>query len=247
MAMYRNVMMNFWTDRKVADDFTPEDRYFYLYLFTNPHTNLCGCYEISFKQVVAETGYSRDSIENLLKRFENVHDVIRYSTKTGEILILNWHKYNWTSSEKFRKPLLKELCRIKNKPFSEYLLRIFNKENDGYGIDTTCIDITDTVSVTDTVSDTVSDTKKTKRFTPPTVEEVQDYIDEKNYHVDAESFVNFYASKGWMVGKNKMVNWRSSVATWEKRNKKESINAPPKERSINAVFAGIFEEHKNDL
>ena len=46
MAIYRNVSMSFWTDSKVADDFTAEDRYFYLYLFTNPHTNLCGCYEI---------------------------------------------------------------------------------------------------------------------------------------------------------------------------------------------------------
>ena len=95
MAIYRNVMMSFWTDRKVADEFTPEDRYFYLYLFTNPHTNLCGCYEISFKQTIAETGYSRDSIENLLKRFETVHNVIRYSAATGELLILNWYKYNW--------------------------------------------------------------------------------------------------------------------------------------------------------
>ena len=161
MAIYRNVMMNFWTDRKVADDFTPEDRYFYLYLFTNPHTNLCGCYEISIKQTIAETGYSRDSIENLLKRFEEVHDVIRYSSKTGEVLILNWHKYNWTSSEKFRKPLLDQIKSIKSPDFKSYLLMVFESENDtisipyGYGIDTT-----DTVTDTVTVSDTVKDKKK---------------------------------------------------------------------------------------
>ena len=161
MAIYRNVMMNFWTDRKVADDFTPEDRYFYLYLFTNPHTNLCGCYEISIKQTIAETGYSRDSIENLLKRFEEVHDVIRYSSKTGEVLILNWHKYNWTSSEKFRKPLLDQIRSIKSPDFKRYLLMVFESENDtisipySYGIDTT-----DTVTDTVTVSDTVKDKKK---------------------------------------------------------------------------------------
>ena len=161
MAIYRNVMMNFWTDRKVADDFTPEDRYFYLYLFTNPHTNLCGCYEISIKQTIAETGYSRDSIENLLKRFEEVHDGIRYSSKTGEVLILNWHKYNWTSSEKFRKPLLDQIRAIKSPDFKSYLLMVFESENDTisipykYGIDTT-----DTVTDTVTVSDTVKDKKK---------------------------------------------------------------------------------------
>ena len=245
MAIYRNVMMNFWTDRKVADDFTPEDRYFYLYLFTNPHTNLCGCYEISFKQTIAETGYSRDSIENLIKRFETVHNVIRYSSETGEILILNWHKYNWTTSEKFRKPLLAEIQNVKCQNFKTYLLKAFKSVDDTvsipyqYGSDTT-----DTVTVTDTVSDI---DKKKKKFVPPTVEEVQAYIDEKGYHVDAESFVNFYESKGWMVGKTKMVSWRSSVATWEKRHKEEHANVPPKERSINAVFAEIFEEHKNDI
>ena len=65
MAIYRNVMMNFWTDAKVADDFTPEDRYFYLYLFTNPHTNLCGCYEVSLKCMSYEMGYNKETIEKL--------------------------------------------------------------------------------------------------------------------------------------------------------------------------------------
>lgn len=153
MAIYRTVSMSFWTDSKVIDEFTPEDKYFYLYLFTNPHTNLAGCYEISFKQITAETGYSRDTVENLIKRFENVHNVLRYSVSTKEILLLNWYKYNWTTSEKFRKPLQKQLQDIKDKSFRDYLIRRFNgDETDIYGIDTTCMDTT--VTVTDTVSDT---------------------------------------------------------------------------------------------
>lgn len=156
MALYRTISMSFWTDSKVADDFTPEDRYFYLYLFTNPHTNLCGCYEISIKQAVTETGYSKDTIENLIERFEEYHNVIRYSPTTKEILLLNWHKYNWTKSEKFRKPLLAEIGRVKNKRFKEYLSKIVNSEDDGYRIDTTCIDTSVTVTVTDTVTNSVN-------------------------------------------------------------------------------------------
>lgn len=57
-----------------------------------------------------------------------------------------------------------------------------------------------------------------ERFAPPTLSEVQDYIREKGYHIDAESFIDFYESKGWMVGKNKMKDWKASVRTWEKRN-----------------------------
>lgn len=157
MAIYRTVSMSFWTDSKVVDDFSPEDRYFYLYLFTNPHTNLCGCYEISMKQMSIETGYNADTISTLLKRFESVHNIIRYSPKTKELLLLNWHKYNWTASEKFRKPLLKEISEVKEIDYREYLQDIADGKDSRYRIDTKCIDTkcSDT-SVTVTVTDTVS-------------------------------------------------------------------------------------------
>lgn len=163
MAIYRTVSMSFWTDSKVIDEFTPEDKYFYLYLFTNPHTNLAGCYEISMKQIVAETGYSRETVENLIRRFETVHNVLRYSASTKEILLLNWYKYNWTSSEKFRKPLYRQLQEIKEKSFYEYLVSRYNgDETEIYGIDTKCIDTT--VTVTDTVSDTDTVSVKKKEL-----------------------------------------------------------------------------------
>ena len=66
MATFRSIHLTFWTDSKVDDDFTPEDKYFYLYLLTNPHTNLCGCYEISTKQMIRETGYNEDTVKALL-------------------------------------------------------------------------------------------------------------------------------------------------------------------------------------
>lgn len=46
MAIFRQVYIDFWTDSKVSDNFTPEDRYFMLFLLTNPSTNMIGCYEI---------------------------------------------------------------------------------------------------------------------------------------------------------------------------------------------------------
>ena len=83
MAKYRNVYMSFWTDTKVIDEFTPEDKFFYLYLMTNPHTSLCGCYEISLSQMSAEMGYTKDSISKLINRFMMVHDIIRYDYYNG--------------------------------------------------------------------------------------------------------------------------------------------------------------------
>ena len=61
--------------------------------------------------------------------------------------------------------------------------------------------------------------EKERRFTPPTLSEVQEYIQEKGYHIDAESFIDFYESKGWMIGKSKMKDWKASVRTWEKRRR----------------------------
>lgn len=67
--------------------------------------------------------------------------------------------------------------------------------------------------------DRLEDKPKRKRFSPPSVEEVRQYCEERNNGIDAERFVNFYESKGWMVGKNKMKDWKASVRTWEKMNK----------------------------
>lgn len=130
MANYRNIHMNFWTDSKVVDEFTPEDKYIYLYVMTNPHTNLCGCYEISVRQVANETGYNSDSVERLLKRLDQTHNVIRYNAPTKELLVLNWYRYNWTTSEKINKPLLAEIQKVKSDAFRQYLADRYNEREN---------------------------------------------------------------------------------------------------------------------
>ena len=209
--------MSFWDDVKVVEDFTPEDRYFYLYLMTNPHTNLCGCYELGKKQMSSETGYSLKVVEELLKRFEHTYSVIRYSEKTKEILLVNWYKYNWTTSETYLSAVKKDVANIKDKQFKEFLNCILNGEN------TVPIPYTDCIDTSNTISNTISNdtTKKEKEIFPPTVEMVRAYVDEMKYSVDAQSFIDFYESKGWYVGKNKMKDWKAAVRTWEQRNKKD--------------------------
>ena len=54
------------------------------------------------------------------------------------------------------------------------------------------------------------------RFTPPKLKDVLEYTKSRPVEIDAEKFLNFYESKGWMVGKNKMKDWKASVRTWEK-------------------------------
>ena len=63
--------------------------------------------------------------------------------------------------------------------------------------------------------------KTAKRFVPPTVDEVRQYCQERSNTVQPERFVNFYEAKGWMVGKNKMRDWKAAVRTWESKQPAE--------------------------
>ena len=62
----------------------------------------------------------------------------------------------------------------------------------------------------------VKEKSPTSRFIPPTLDEVKNYCDERRNLVNPEHFINFYQSKGWMVGKNKMKDWKAAVRNWEK-------------------------------
>lgn len=69
------------------------------------------------------------------------------------------------------------------------------------------------------------DIKKKQVFQTPTMDEISAYIREKGYQVDAERFYDFYSAKGWMIGRNKMKDWRAAVRTWSRggnENKRDS-------------------------
>ena len=80
--------------------------------------------------------------------------------------------------------------------------------------------------------------KASGRFIPPTLEEVEVYIKEKGYNVNAEQWWNFYASKGWMIGKNKMVRWKNAVATWNTKSKEQENGATNKSGATRQYEAG---------
>lgn len=138
MAKFRSIQTSFWSDSKIVDDFTPEDRYFYLYLLTNEKSNQLGCYEISKNQMCRDTGYNSETIDKLLKRFEETHDVIVYDEKTKEVFIKNWHKYNWLNSWKTKVCIDKEFDMVKSQKiideicplYAPYMPQPSNKKNN---------------------------------------------------------------------------------------------------------------------
>lgn len=100
----------------------------------------------------------------------------------------------------------KEIIREKDKVFPQSPIpteKENNKEKDGK-------------------EDANASKKKQATFVKPTIEEVRAYIAEKCYHFDAERFHAFYESNGWMVGRNKMKDWKAACRTWEGNRKEES-------------------------
>ena len=122
--MYAQVHQSFWTDRKIMEDCTPEERYFLLYLLSNPHGNITGVFELGFKQMSTETGYTEDTVRNLISRLQDVHGVIRYSPETREILILHWYRYNWSRSERFLVGVQRAVSGIRCADFRDYIERV---------------------------------------------------------------------------------------------------------------------------
>ncbi|CUB43985.1 hypothetical protein M3616_11085 [Bacillus velezensis] len=120
MAKYRHVRTEFWQDPKVLEEMTPEDRYFYLYLLTNPFTSQIGIYSITKKQMAFDIGHSIESINSLMDRFQHHHHLVEYNPGTREIAILKWGRYNLN---KAGKPMLdcieKELREVKDRSLIE--------------------------------------------------------------------------------------------------------------------------------
>lgn len=138
MGIKRVVDTSFWTDGKV-DDFSPEDKYFMLYLLTNPFTTQLGIYEISIKQVAFQMGYSVETIKVLLDRFENKYNMILFSDSTNEIAIKNFLRHSIIKGgAPVRDCLVKEIKKVKNRAL---LVSVFAHIKQYEGVNDTVMNI----------------------------------------------------------------------------------------------------------
>lgn len=89
-----------------------------------------------------------------------------------------------------------------------------NTKTTGYENKKPNVNVNENVNVNDNKKENI----KRKSFEKPTIEEIQKYCTERNNGINANAFYDFYESKNWMVGKNKMKDWKACVRTWEQRN-----------------------------
>lgn len=116
------------------------------------------------------------------------------------------------------------------------------RERSGSDIDND-IDTEDTNVSKEKGCTNVHPKKKSAPFVAPCVSEVRAYCDERHNSVDPEAFVDFYQSKNWMVGKNRMVDWKAAVRNWERDSRARPV--PPADRN-SAVIAGFLARHAEE-
>lgn len=88
-----------------------------------------------------------------------------------------------------------------------------------------------------------SDKPRSNKFIKPTVEEIAEYCRERDNGIDAQQFYDFYESKGWLIGKTKMKDWKAAVRTWERRNQEQNAksNASSKSNYKKPTYKGDYD------
>ena len=117
------------------------------------------------------------------------------------------------------------------------------KGNDIGGVSVS-VSVSDSVSVNESPSETKREKQakeKRTRFSAPSVDEVRGYCKERGNSIDAETFVDFYSSKGWKVGNSPMKDWQSAIRTWEKRECRASPREKPASFNANDYLQGIIQ------
>jgi len=154
----------------------------------------------NFKKILLFTGLKEDDLKVLIAK----QYVLPFDS--GVIVIRHWRMNNYLRND-----------RHKSTQYQEELKKLSVDDNLVYQMDTTGIpggihsidkNRLDKNSIDNNIA-----------FKKPTLDEVKEYCEERNNGIDAETFINFYESKGWMVGKNKMKDWKACIRTWEKKSR----------------------------
>lgn len=141
MAKIRILQTEFWQDDFTLS-LTPEEKFFYSYLLTNTKSNQVGCYSCPIKVMELETGYNRETVIKLIKKFID-YGKIMYNSESSEIYIINWGKYNWNKSPNIFKCIMKEFEQIKTNEYKELIYH--DLKNMVYPIETAYKPLTSTL------------------------------------------------------------------------------------------------------
>lgn len=177
------------------------------------HLSMCADDDGFCNQVQSSMFKAHASIQDLQALLEKRYI---YQFENGVIVIKHWRMANALRKDRYTPTA-----------FQEELAQLRLKENGSYTwLPSGCQMVAERLpqdsigknSIDKDSIDKDKDDEKRKRFSPPTLEEVQAYCTERNNNVDAQTFMDHYTANGWLVGKNKMKDWKAAVRTWERNS-----------------------------
>lgn len=162
-----------------------------------------GSFITSELKLMERWGWSKSKVRAFLQVLQNEKMIVKKTdNKKTAIFVLNYDKYQNIQTDKEPQ---KDHKKTTKRPQKDTNNNENNENNENNDI-----------------------SNKPIGFVPPSINEVKEYCDERGKGVNPERFIDFYESKGWMIGKNKMKNWKAAVRTWECKN--DSVNKNTVER-----------------
>jgi len=190
------------------------------------------------KKIMRMVGSNQNDLEVLLSK--------RYliAFKSGVIVIKHFKLHNT-----IRKDRMKETLYVEEKAL------LTEKENGAYTelqpidnqMSTNCTPSVLECSIVKSSiveCNTAEPKPKRKRFVPPSLDEIKKHIQEKEYNVNPEKFFFHYESNGWMAGRTKMKDWKSSLGKWNTSEYNQSEQPKPKEKYVSKITAEELESFK---
>lgn len=184
------------------NDSVVKDVFLHLLLSANHKDNKYKGIEIKKGQLLtgrlklaSDLNFTEMQIRTALKKLKSTNEItIKTTSKYSIISIKNWDKYQQDNQQDNQQTTNKQPTN------NQQITTNNNEKNDK------------------------NDKNEKNIFVIPKIEEIKKYCNERNNKINPLQFYDYYQSKGWMIGKNKMKDWQAAVRTWEQKNK---ANSPP--------------------
>lgn len=198
------------------------------------HLNMASDDDGFCNQIVSSMFKAHASVQDLEALIQRSY-VLQF--ESGVVVIKHWLIHNTIQRDRYHETT-----------FLEEKSMLDVKKNQAYTMlpDTACIqDVYEPETEVRLGKDRLDKSKekesKKKEKVPPTIEEVAAYCRERNNGIDPEAFIDFYQSKNWKVGKDRMTDWKAAVRTWERRRKgdrngSDRVSDKPETKKFSIVY-----------
>lgn len=159
-------------------------------------------------------GYTAEEIKSFCKWNADANTMLLALLDLGFLIKTAEHSYQINDWEDHQGHIISFKIRGKNNAEKRWAKYRSDKENAS-SITSSNAKVKSGNAPTKPTIPTIPNQTNSSIFTPPTIEEVTTYCKDRSTNVDPNKWHNFYTAKNWMIGKNKMKDWKAAVRTWE--------------------------------